>query len=123
MSYNLGSYNREGQIGEAEAAELKAAETGPTGLEGRIRLGDEAETDDEIMDNEPAPTSTSEPIQVTAEGEFVGEAASDSDAAESDEVETEVVDEDADNDGHHDETGQFVDGNQEAAASGADEAA
>jgi hypothetical protein len=125
MSYNLGSYNREGQISEAEAAELKATETGPTGLEGRVRLGDEAETDDEIVNNEPAltPTPTVEPIQVTAEGEFVDEAASDSDAAESDEVETEVVDADADGDGHHDETGQFVEGNQEAAAPDAGEAA
>lgn len=104
MSYNLGSFNREGQIGEAEAVELEAAKT-----------------DDEITDNEPA--STSEPIQVTTEGEFVDKAASDSDAAKSDEVETEVVDADADGDGHDDQTGEFVEGNQEAADSVADEEA
>jgi hypothetical protein len=72
MSYNLGSFNQNGQIGEDQAADAAAEVAG-------------------------------EPVAEVA----VDEAAP---AAEEDEAN------DADGDGHDDETGEFVEGNQEAAA-------
>lgn len=102
----LGEFNR---LGPVEAQQLKDAEVGDTGLEGRVRLGDEVGSDEEVeiaaFEPEPELAPEAEPETKTASDE----PASDSEAGE----EGGQVDEDGD--GHDDRNGQFVDGNQEAA--------
>lgn len=111
----LGEFNRKGVI---NAQELKNAEVGETGLEGRVRLGDEVPSDDDVE---------TAALNLSSAGEPASEAAS---AAE-DNAEGETAHDandtndtnDANGDGHDDETGEFVEGNQEAANPAGDEVA